>query len=159
MIARHFSLDNTLVRGYDGVPMRMTISFLFLTLICACATETKYKLKVESWVGKKASDLIANFGSPDETLALSNGNSKIVYTRRTFQENIVRPRSVVKTGTEPLGEINLGAMSAPYGSQERYQESAEIHQSINYYCKTSFEVTPDGLILGSSFYGNHCTAN
>lgn len=134
--------------------------FLFISFLslCSCATEGKYKAKTKSWVGRKSSELIHHFGLPDDKIESPNGSFKLVYNKKQFQENLVKPQERIETGKEPLGNIKLGSISLPYGSQKTYIEIPATYQSADYHCRTEFEVDPHDNITNTSSFGNSCRA-
>lgn len=61
------------------------MKFLFLListgLISGCATTAKYESKLNALVGTSENDLIVNWGVPDNTYTLNNGNKLLQYLR------------------------------------------------------------------------------
>jgi len=56
-----------------------TLTLLVFLAIQGCATREKLELKLESWLGNSADDLIDTWGYPDSTIKAPNGNMVYIY--------------------------------------------------------------------------------
>lgn len=59
--------------------MRFILLFLTAGFLSACATTAKYEAKLNTWVGKNESDLVSQWGVPNNTYSLNDGSKLIMY--------------------------------------------------------------------------------
>ncbi|MBI4350364.1 MAG: hypothetical protein HY550_02890 [Elusimicrobia bacterium] len=115
--------------------------FGVLGLLCGCATTANYKKAVHSWVGAAAEALVGSWGYPARTFTAPNGNtvyeyaSSESYTTSRFTTYQYNPQ----TGT---------GYATTYGGD-----------TLNFHCKTYFEVNGAKKVVKASFKGNSCKAN
>ncbi len=115
----------------------MVVSFGVLAL-SACATTHNYEARVRSWQGKDAQVLVANWGQPDDTQKISNGDRMFVYSR-------LRHEPVAYYGIKQ----NEVAGTSPRGP------ASELYVK----CSTYFEVNPKNIIVNTQFRGDECKWN
>ena len=114
--------------------MKKTIPLVVvLLLLTACATTANYEIKLRSWVGKHADQLVMSWGAPDSVYALTSGETILKYSRQG-QKNQYQFVSV--------------------GGQTSYVPAGS--KSLN--CETEFKVSSNGIINAWKYRGNNCKA-
>jgi hypothetical protein len=111
----------------------VTFSMVFAA---GCATTANYEARVHSWEGKDVKVLLANWGQPDDSEKLSNGNKMLVYAR-------LKHYPVAYNGTKPEDVATATSPRKP---------ASEIYVK----CATYFEVSPVNLIIATQFRGDEC---
>ncbi len=134
--------------------------FLQSTLLCSaimglmgCGTMQNYTREVHSWDGAPESALFQSWGAPEETTKLADGNNLYTY-RYAAPEPVIattngynRP-GYVRTNTQAINTALVAQPPLPEGRG---------HNA--FWCETSFEANPSGMIVNSSFQGNDCSAS
>lgn len=87
-------------------------------------------------MGTNANQLFAEWGYPDSSLDLPNGNKVYTYFRSAS-------RFVPGSTTLTTNAYYAEATTTP-------------SYNLNYSCKTSFEADGDGQLIGWQFFGNSC---
>ncbi len=112
--------------------------------LAGCATTAKYEAALNSWVGSDANALTNSWGYPSGSFEAPNGNKVYVYQNggsvtlpTTYQTNA----NVTSYGNTAYGSATTNV----YGGQ-----------TLNFWCKTFFEVGPDNRIVRWSWQGNNC---
>jgi hypothetical protein len=122
--------------------------FLLLAALSlvACANETNYREKVDAWIGKKESELVASeWGPPHKTYDLEGGSRVLSYTK-TVSSGGVFPMMGIGIGSGGGGGgIGIGATTFGTGA------------GGGRFCETNFTVV-DGIITDASFQGDGCTS-
>jgi hypothetical protein len=125
----------------------MKRSFLLLaalSLVACAANETNYREKVDAWIGKKESELVASeWGPPHKTYDLEGGSRVLSYTR-TVSSGGLFPMMGIGSGGGGGGGVGLGTTFGTGAGGGRF-------------CETNFTVV-DGVITDASFQGNGCTS-
>lgn len=97
--------------------------------ITGCATTGKYEKVLKSWMGNDVNGLIASWGPPSDEYVMPNGTKMYTWLR-------VGGTRVVANYNEHLNMVTAG--------------------SVTYWCKTTFTVTPSGVIQNWRWEGNAC---
>ena len=130
------------------------LSFVYLLLLNGCATEAKYEAAVDRWIGSKSTDLTEVFGPPDDIRTFSNESFYMIYNKKKFTDQILRPERIDKTlRRKPPNVSYLWHLLLPIWE---YHITPELKQTIEFHCRTTFEVNSDDIIIRTSFYGNSC---
>lgn len=107
------------------------IAVLSLQVATGCATTRGYERRLEAWVGKSKSALLAKWGEPSQVLRLDGGKEIVEYRRMNEEHTKVAPARQVaaeKKGAPPVG------------------------------CRTQFLVGNDGQIERWKWVGDDCVA-
>jgi len=115
-----------------------------LVFFMGCATTGKYEAKLNSWVGHNINELSASWGYPESSFTAPNGNTVYVYARGGSM--------VMPSQTTYSGQVS------PWGT---YSGSSYTTggQTLNFWCKTFFEVNQNKTIVNWRWEGNNCTSN
>lgn len=98
----------------------------------ACATTANYEKILKSWMGANVNNLIASWGPPSDVYPMPNGSKMYTWLR--------------VGGTTVFANYNqyLNMVTA---------------SSVTSWCKTTFTVSPSGIIQGWRWEGNTCRSN
>ena len=112
--------------------------------LAACAPQANYREKVDAWVGKTESELVASeWGDPQHTYDLEGG-SRILSYSKTQSSGSLFPMMGIGIGSGGGGGgIGIGASTTGGGGGR--------------FCETNFTVD-DGIITDVSFQGDGCTS-
>ena len=111
-----------------------------LGVFCGCATAVNYKKAVTSWVGADADALVRTWGYPAKTFEAPNGNTVYEYSNsETYQTSRF-------TSYQYNPQTGAG-YATTYGGD-----------TLNFYCRTYFEVNKEKRVAAASFKGNSCKA-
>lgn len=124
---------------------RLCLLLAALTLV-ACANETNYREKVDAWIGKKETELVASeWGPPHKTYDLEGGSRILTYTRTQSSGGLFPMMGIGIGSGGGGGGIGVGTtFSGGGGGGGRF-------------CETNFTVV-DGVITDASFQGDGCTS-
>jgi hypothetical protein len=132
--------------------IRKAVLFLFF-LLASCETTTAYNNKLNKWVGKSESDLIAAWGEPDSVFKLGQSQQIITYVKNS---------EVIIPAEETLYNPDFNStdtLYAPFSYQEDF--ALPISTSDGYVvdniCQTSFHIK-DGIVQSWQWKGNDCVA-
>jgi hypothetical protein len=120
---------------------------LVVLILAACASEANYREKVDAWVGKTESELVASeWGEPQRTYDLEGGTRILSYTKSQAGGGALFPMMGIGIGSGGGGGgIGIGASTTTgAGGGGRF-------------CETNFTVD-DGIITDVSFQGDGCTS-
>jgi hypothetical protein len=111
---------------------------LLVSALCGCQTPTfeNYRAQVDQWLDKPVDDLVLQWGPPQGTFKLGDGNTLMEY---------VRGRQEIRGGDD-----------WPFAFHRHFPDSPIY--SVNYVCKTRFIVTPERYVKSWSWEGNDCVA-
>jgi len=105
------------------------IALGFTLILPGCATTGNYEKIINSWVGSDVNGLIASWRPPSDEYIMPNGNKMLTWLW-------VGGTQVVANYNQYLNRVTAG--------------------SVTYWCKTTFTVTPQGLITNWWWEGNAC---
>ena len=117
----------------DGkLAARRAQAWIVLSLVLAlvgCATTGKYEKILHTWLGSDVNRLIASWGPPSNVYIMPNGSKMYTWLR--------------VGGTKVVADYNqyLNTLTA---------------STVAYWCKTTFTVTPQGVITNWRWEGNAC---
>ena len=117
---------------------------LALLLLAGCATTAKYEAKLNSWVGADANSLVNSWGYPKSSFDAPNGNKVYVYQNAgsiTMPTTYQTTANVTSYGNTAYGNATTNV----YGGQ-----------TLNFWCKTFFEVDSTNRIVRWRWEGNRC---
>ena len=131
-----------------------TLGFLTLTLIsagCAGPTREAYVAQVESFIGRPVDELALNWGPPQGSYTLQNGDTLVEYSKGG---ETIGSGSGTSLGLGGFGSSGGGfgtgiGLSFPLGGGDTQTAPG---------CKTRFTVSPDRVVRSYSLEGNGCTA-
>lgn len=127
---------------------KITIAVALMFLLIGCATTANYQQKLNKWQGARAQDLVSEWGHPDSSIKLANGDSVYMY----FRQQLYTTPSYPMPSFTPLGTpVYSGGMPTNYAG-------SASGQTMNLYCRTWFEINPQNIIVSSRFEGNNCVA-
>ncbi|MDC0535595.1 hypothetical protein OAO18_07280 [Francisellaceae bacterium] len=124
------------------------ISNLFLFLLCSCATQAKYKESLEPWHGKKISPFIDEYGYPDRTVILEDGNKAYIYIDRIIRQN-------------PAAQMPVQASSIDNSNNFAFAGTPGIITGggvQDLHCKTWVVIDQSKMIIDIYFKGNNCVS-
>jgi hypothetical protein len=111
-----------------------------LLLLGGCASHENFVKAYNSWVGQNIHHFTAQYGYPDTTYTLKNGNEVYVYEKtRVYSTPTITPAF----GYGPWGYY--GGIGMGYGTDVNYET-----------CKLFLEVNPKGIIEHWGSRGNSC---
>ncbi len=111
--------------------MLLLLAVLYLS---ACVHSPSYYEQCRTWVNRDATTLIKEWGPPSQTLGTPNGNTLYVWTTQRMEQSPV--------------------VAVPNSSTDRtYRTGGEVTVKT---CRTSFEATPQGVIIDVKVQGNGC---
>ena len=123
--------------------MKRFCVMLVVLSLAACAPQANYREKVDAWVGKTESELVASeWGDPQHTYDLEGG-SRILSYSKTQSSGSLFPMMGIGIGSGGGGGIGIGASTTGGGGGR--------------FCETNFTVD-DGIITDVSFQGDGCTS-
>jgi len=115
-------------------------SLIFVIGFSSCATTGKYKIVLDSWVGSNVNQLIDSWGYPSNSFKAPNGNTVYMYTS---SGSYTMP-------TQTISTYNV------YGNTIYGNSTTSGGQTLNFWCKTFFEVNQDNIITTWRWQGNNC---
>ncbi len=119
--------------------MKRLLIVLVLVSLSACVTPTnRYRATCQSWMNQDANNLIRAWGYPQQTGKMPNGNTVLVYVKQ-------------ETDTDPVMHLPMGGL---YGRPPTYFSVGG--DTNHHFCKTIFEVAPNGRIVFWRFDGDIC---
>lgn len=120
--------------------MKRYILAAALAAVCGCATTANYKKAVGSWVGADAQKLVDSWGYPARTFPAPDGNTVYEYSSsETYQTS----RFTTYTYDPRTG----AGYASTYGGD-----------TLNFYCRTYFELDAARKVVKATFQGNSCKA-
>ncbi|MBU2952736.1 hypothetical protein KO499_02940 [Marinobacter sp. F3R08] len=124
--------------------MRIKILFLVVTVVflSACATTAKYEEILKTWVGSDINHLVASWGYPQNSFEAPNGNTVYMYSS---SGSYTMPTQTTTT-YNAIGNTVYGNSTTTGG------------QTLNFSCRTYFEVNDSDRIVSWRWQGNNCTA-
>jgi hypothetical protein len=113
------------------IPMLLLVGFLSLS---ACVHAPSYYERCQTWINRDAPTLIQEWGPPAQTLGTPNGNTLYVWTTQRMDQtpDVAVQRSSTGTYYYTGGGVTVKT------------------------CQTSFEATPQGIIVDVKVQGNGC---
>lgn len=124
--------------------MRTIILILCCIFLFSCATVNRSSPNQQSWQGKNVKNLIAELGQPVLKNVRASGNTTYTYVTRSVRVN-AEPPSRTMTFAMPGGRAIGVNTPAPINSEGPALE-----------CLTTFEVNPQGIIVGVQKRGKEC---
>lgn len=121
------------------------ISFFFIFLTAGCATTAKYEAVLDSWMGHDINELINSWGYPDGSFDHPNGNKVYAYSSSG---------SYIMPTTYNTQSTYTGVGNTIYGNS---YITGYGGQTLNFWCKTFFEVNSSNKIVNWRWEGNNCT--
>lgn len=113
---------------------------IFLILICGCASTKNYEMKLDSWLGHSANELVSSWGYPQSSLVAPNGNTVYIYGNSGSYGMPSQTNSTYNV----VGNTIYGNSYTTGG------------QTINFWCRTFFEVNESKKIISWKWEGNNC---
>ncbi len=126
--------------------MRLLVLVTFLVLTSGCATSAKYGEVLNSWTGSNINELTNSWGYPSSSFQAPNGNTVYVYSEGS---------SITMPTTYQTNANAYGYGNSAYGSATTNVYGG---QTINYWCKTYFEVNQSKIIVHWRTEGNRCVS-
>jgi hypothetical protein len=127
--------------------------FLTLTLMstaCAGPTREAYEAQVQSFIGRPLDELALNWGPPQGSYVLQNGDTLVEYSKGGETIGTGSGTSVGLGGFRSSGGFGTGlGLSFPLGGADTSTAPS---------CKTRFTVSPDRVVRSYSLEGTGCTA-
>ncbi len=120
-------------------------NLIVLTLvltISACATTAKYEEILQLWVGHDVNKLVNSWGYPQSSFEAPNGNKVYVYGN---SGSFTMPTQT-NTTYNVVGNSVYGNSTTTGG------------QTLNFWCRTYFEVDSSNTIVTWRWEGNRCTS-
>ena len=128
-----------------GEKMRKNVllaTILWIFLLSGCATTAKYETVLNSWVGHDVNELISSWGYPVNSFKAPNGNTVYVYSS---SGSYTMP-------TQTNSTYNV------YGNTVYGNTTTTGGQTLNFWCRTFFEVSTSNKIVTWRWEGNNCTS-
>ena len=120
-------------------------------ILAGCGSARNYALAVNSWQGAPEGALVRDWGHPNHTSTLSNGNE--LYTYR-----VVEREPVMKTYSPAPGFVRLSPQNN--NTVALSHPSVKIgHHEASFWCETSFEINKRGVIVNTHYQGNNCVTS
>lgn len=124
----------------------MKAKLIYLTtlavLLSGCATTARYETVLNTWMGENVNNLVNSWGYPQKSFNAPNGNMVYMYGNS----------SSYTMPTQTNTTYNIIGNSA-YGNS-----MTTGGQTVNYWCRTYFEVNESNTIVNWRWEGNRCTA-
>jgi hypothetical protein len=133
-------------RKAPGVLGRATWIVLAVLCVTGCATREKYDIRIRDWVGQFSDDLARSWGPPVSSYKLKNGNDLVVYETNRVETH-TSPTQISQAPGTVVGNVHSPGPTTVTGGQTI---------TVQYRCRTHFEVDPAGRIVGYGFEGNAC---
>jgi len=111
-----------------------------LLLATGCATHDNFVKTYNSWIGRDINNFTKQYGYPDTTYKLSNGNTVYVYEKKEISSNTALYPAIGYGRWGYYGGIGIG-----YGGDIEYEE-----------CKLFLEVDNKEKIKKWGYKGNGC---
>lgn len=131
--------------------MHLKIKFfalIALVLLSACATTANYQQMVNQWQGKDVQHLVRVWGEPDAMTQAPNKSRVYMYKHQYLQTMPPPPGPTTNfttvNGTPTYGSGFTGGFAG---------------KTTVLYCRTWFEINPQGIVVGTHFQGNNCISN
>jgi len=126
-----------------GGLMKKLLAVLLCLGLAGCATTAGYEAILNTWTGSNINSLISSWGYPASSFTAPDGNTVYVYQSGG--------QYTMPTQTTYTGQVS------PWGS---YSASSITTggQTLNFWCKTYFEVNQDKIIVTWRWEGNSCRA-
>jgi len=119
------------------------VLIIFTVLLSGCATTAGYEAVLRSWTGQNINALISSWGYPESSFTAPDGNTVYVYSRGGSM--------TMPTQTTFSGQVS------PWGSYSGNSFTTG-GQTLNFWCKTFFEVDNNKTIINWRWEGNNCVA-
>lgn len=113
------------------IPMLLLVAVLYLS---ACVHSPSYLDQCQTWINRDATALIREWGPPFQTLGRPNGNTLYVWTKQRMDQS-----PVVAVPHPSTGTVYYTGGGATVKT-----------------CQTSFEATPQGIIVDVKVQGDGC---
>ena len=124
-----------------------------MLLLGACTTTENYEKVLNSWVGANADDLAFQWGPPTSIYPKSDGGKIIEYVRT----------SSIKTGgytyTTPQTQTTYNNITGAAETSTTYVQKTTPISTLDFWCKTRFDVDRNGRITQWKWEGNDCAAS
>jgi hypothetical protein len=122
--------------------MRIFIITTLLILLTSCGSTNYYDGTIQGWRGHQKSDLIADWGQPNQMIESANGSQTLVYTtkRPLYAGNMDYQTIVFVAGGKNVG------VQVPRNGPKTMMTS----------CTTIFTVNNQNRITGAQFQGGGC---
>ncbi len=121
---------------------KISTLIVLLVFLAGCATTGKYEEILNSWVGADVNQLVNSWGYPDGSFEAPNGNKVYVYG----SSGSYRMPTQTNTTYNVIGNTVYGNSVTTGG------------QTLNFWCKTYFEVNESNRIVTWRWEGNNCKA-
>ena len=136
----------------------MMVSALLLTACGTFPTQEGYAQKAYYWQGRDVNQLLAEWGAPQKTLKMPNGNMLYTYSKEFTQREPLRENRVYEPGAKVT--YNENGQTKTIETPGRWVNTGMIGGgSTHYSCTTNFVVNPKSQLVETvSFDGNNCVA-
>lgn len=121
---------------------RALIAVLVIALLSGCATSAKYNAILDTWMGHDVNELVNSWGYPQNSFKAPNGNTVYVYGS---SGSYTMPTQT-NTTYNVVGNTVYGNSYTTGG------------QTLNFWCRTFFEVNDQNIIVNWRWEGNNCKA-
>tara|TARA_R110000744_G_scaffold354759_1_gene461186 strand:+ start:1395 stop:1766 length:372 start_codon:yes stop_codon:yes gene_type:complete len=121
---------------------RIIIALLLTVGLAACSTTASYEKILKTWVGHNIDTLVSSWGYPANSFKAPNGNTVYAYSSSGSY--------TMPTNTTSTYNVN--------GNQVYGNSTTTGGQTLNFWCKTFFEVNEKNIITTWSWEGNNCKA-
>jgi hypothetical protein len=122
--------------------LRNIVFIILVVLISACATTAKYEAILNTWVGHDVNELVNSWGYPQNSFKAPNGNTVYVYGSSGSY--------TMPTQTNTTHNV--------IGNTVYSNSTTTGGQTLNFWCRTYFEVDDSNKIVTWRWEGNRCTA-
>lgn len=122
--------------------VRAFFSIVAFSLLTGCATTANYEKILDTWVGSDANKLVNSWGYPQSSFEAPNGNTVYVYGS---SGSYTMPTQT-NTTYNVIGNTVYGNSTTTGG------------QTLNFWCRTYFEVNRSKRIVTWRWEGNNCKA-
>lgn len=121
---------------------RALIAVLVIALLSGCATSAKYNAILDTWMWHDVNELVNSWGYPQNSFKAPNGNTVYVYGS---SGSYTMPTQT-NTTYNVVGNTVYGNSYTTGG------------QTLNFWCRTFFEVNDQNIIVNWRWEGNNCKA-
>ena len=121
---------------------RIFLLMSFFLIFAGCATTAKYEAALDSWLGHDVNELVDSWGYPVESFKAPNGNTVYVYNS---SRSYAMPTQTTST-YNVHGKTVYGHSTTTGG------------QTLEFWCRTFFEVSDSNKIITWRWEGNDCTS-
>jgi len=120
-----------------------TVFLLTTLLLVGCATTAKYEASLNSWMGHDVNELVNSWGYPVNSFKAPNGNTVYVYD---------------SSGSYTM-PINTNTTHNIIGNSIYSHSTTTGGQTLNFWCRTFFEINESNEIVLWRWEGNNCVSD